>query len=165
PRMDLGLPIAEERLGRQDQDRILRKRRVAVDTHLHQDAVAAALERDLLDPADRHAAQLDRVANQQLADLAEPRLELDLLPAEARALQPERADDDHDDPGQDRRADDHVRSLLHTTSWASSGRPSMNARTIGSSELRTSSGVPVNRIRPSCRNAIRSAIRNALSML
>ncbi len=158
-REDLGLPVAEQRFRRQQHDRVLRQRRVPSDAHAHDDAGPAGLERDVLDPADRHAAQLHGVADQHLADLPEPRLKRDPLSAEAGALEPQGPEEDQGDAEQDHRPDGHLRSLPHATSSTSSGRPSMKARTSGSSVARISSGVPTKRICPSWSIAIRSATR------
>src|SRR5690606_40070926 len=98
--------------------------------------------------ADRDAPHLDRIPLHELPDLAEPSLEHDLFAAERRAFQPQRTEARQCGPPQNDHADDHFTATLHATSSASSGRPSMKARTTGSSTAWISAGVPTNRTFP-----------------
>jgi hypothetical protein len=69
-----------------------------VDGHGDDDGGAAGLQVDAADAADRHAAELDGAAGQQLADLAEAGLDGDILAAEPEALQPDGAEHDEGQP-------------------------------------------------------------------
>src|SRR5690606_17471298 len=123
------------------------------------------LQLDGLDAADRHAAQLHVVALHHRADVPEARADLLLLGAQDGAPQEDRPEDDEQDAGQDDCTDQDIVASSHApTSCASSGLPSMNPFTTGSSVARISSGVPTCRMLPLCSIAMRSPIRYALVM-
>src|SRR5690606_3272265 len=133
--------------------------------HRNEHGLPVRLQRHGLDAPDRHATQLDVIALHDRTDRTETCTDLLLLGAEDRTAQEDRAKDDEQDPGKDDCADEDIVASPHApTSCSSSGLPSMNPFTTGSSVARISSGVPTCRMPPLYSIAMRSPTRYALVM-
>src|SRR5207237_8544307 len=125
-----------------------------VDQHLDVAGGRIGREAHLRYRAYGHAAQADRGARLEPARAREVHLVLRLALPEGLLLV-EREDGHHEDGEGDGDQEPDLGGL-HQAAFRNSCRK-------GSREARASSGVPMKRMRPSCRKAIRSATRKALT--
>ena len=151
-------PLTEQARAGRDRRGVVRELHplVELEIGLHP---TVGRQADRLHPAHAHATERHRTTHLEPTHGAEPRGRQRFGGAQARLGEPERAGHDHGQRHQHHETDQEFIRALHVptaSAGASSGRPSMNWRTTGSSVAWISATVPTCRIRPSYSIAIRS---------
>ena len=146
---DLGLPVSEQRFRAEHNRRVRRELHCLVEKQRKADTGPLRIDRDRVDVADADAAVRDVVPFGELRDRLESHLDRDERATKVGTLEPERSRDGDHARHDDHRADEELPAPIHDADSSSSGLPSINAFTTGSSVARISSGVPSQRTVPS----------------